>query len=573
MKTDILDIIKKDFYPDQDRKEIQELIKHFYFANALLQAGPSLFIKGLENTQLFFDTFNEETSFFSDLSVNQNHVKFCNFILKEIKETEIKEKKDYLYSIFNNIDDLSSYLYSKLYSQKEKEKEFLDFLHIYGVYTPGKSVSHKKTHRKLNVLDLISENEAKKIDELYKLNSSNFTNKEIKIDFNEIQPYIERAKKISEKYNLNFLNVSLLDMIHTENLNKKLDDIEQSFSHFKNRFHLQDSSIGYGQLGYIFDKTLLPSMDDAGHFWPFNKKSPNCGVIKIKSDIDFSQEEIGVLEHEYTHSIDWYAGKKIDGDDFFSHLPLEKQIKNPDALEALRKVVYSVSDLENEYLTVDEANSAAFNFNKDIFKTLLIHSFGLVDYSKIEQNKVDKVIFNNQEKILNICDTISWLNLKNKKEFNDQFLNEFLESDAFPIFYNLYYQIGGRANKTQFMESLKEPLNLIKENIYEYNIKRDINIHTFFNNPSDFAKDVSNLSINLDIYMKEACERFAWAVGGSHKKGILPGVLQGFKDFCHSVNIALDDTKVLNKELLSEKLKDLDQPKIPSSLYSIKWNG
>lgn len=577
MQENTLDIIKRDFYPDKDINEIKNLMKHFFFANDLIQAGPSLFIDGLQGSiPAFLEIFNDCIDAFNYISEGTTHSYGRLFLKTDEKSKQITDEneKKSLNLIASNLRDM--YAYESRSNNDDiptKEKEFLDFLKKYGVYTPGKEISNHDRDGVIDMKAIISEDEAKKIDELYNKNKGSFGYRATNINIDEFEPYLKRAEEIGSKYDLAFLNVSLLDMLDTENLSNKLDEIESTFHNFKERFHLDNNSVGYGKLGYIFDKSLITEKNELAHFSSFSQESYNCGAIRLKSTLDHNQENIRIIDHEYAHAIDRYVSKNMGMRGFFSELPLEDQMKNPKALEALRKIVYSVSDLENEYLTIDEANQSAFEFNKDMFKTLLIHSFELEEYSKLDQNKINQVINDNKEKVVKIFDAISWLSLENKKELKSNFLNDFSETNAFSNFYTLYNQIGGKLSKNEFLASLEEPLDIIKDNIYEYNIKRDIYLNTFFNNPSDFAKDIANVAINIKTYTKESTERLAWAVGGTDKEDIIPGVLQGFKDFCAASDIQVDNTKVLNKEDLSKKLKDLKQLKMPSYLYTIKYDG
>lgn len=574
MQDSIIDTIKDNFYPDKSTDEIENLIKHFHFTSEILQAGPSLFIDGLQGSiPAFLKQFNDYTSIFPTIeeATSFNYGKF-SLVLKEKAEslTDNDEKRsneliqDHLAELFR---------YEERQKCSSKEKEFLDFLNNSGVYTPGKPIIDNKRDADLDIYELLSESEAKKIDELYNANKTNHSISSVKIDIEKITPFIERAQQIGEKYDLGFLNVSLLDLIDTENLSKKLDDIETAFSNFKNRFHLENESVGYGRIGYMFDKTLLCSKGELAHFSQFGYQSHYCGAIRLKSNIDHTREQTRIIDHEYAHSIDMYLGKKMGHDEYFSELPYEEKIQNPKALEALRKIIYSVSDLENEYLSIEEANQNAFEFNKDMFKTLLIHSFSVDEYAKLDQKKINQVINNHKDQVVKTFDAISWLSMENKKEFNSNFLSDFSDTNAFANFYNIYKSVNGQLSEEKFLASLEEPLNIIKENIYDYNIKRDLDTYTFFKNPSDFAKDIANVSINIKTYTKESSERLAWAVGGTDKEDIIPGVLQGFKDLCEAANIIVDNTKILNKDALSKKLKDLQQLKMPSYLYTIKYDG
>lgn len=574
MQDSILDTIKDNFYPDKSTDEIKNLIKHFHFTSEILQAGPSLFIDGLQGSiPAFLKQFNDYTSIFQTIeeATTLNYGKF-SLILKQKSEslTDNDEKKSNEL-IQNHLVEL--YRYEEREKKPNKEKEFLDFLNKFGVYTPGKAIINNQRDADIKTSDLLSEYEAKKIDEIYNSTKSAHSCPSVKIDIEKIAPFIERSQQIGEKYDLGFLNVSLLDLIDTENLSKKLDDIEIAFSNFKNRFHLENESVGYGRIGYMFDKTLLCSKGELAHFSQFSYQSHYCGAIRLKSNIDHTRQFTRIIDHEYAHSIDMYLGKKMGHDEYFSELPYEEKIQNPKALEALRKIIYSVSDLENEYLSIDQANQNAFEFNKDMFKTLLIHSFSIDEYAKLDQDKINQVINNNQDTVVKIFDAISWLSMENKKEFNSNFLSDFSETNAFANFYTLYKSINGQLSEEKFLVSLEEPLNIIKENIYDYNIKRDLDTYTFFNNPSDFAKDIANVSINIKTYTKESSERLAWAVGGTDKEDIIPGVLQGFKDLCEAANIIVDNTKILNKDALSKKLKDLQQLKMPGYLYTIKYDG
>lgn len=574
MQDSILDTIKQNFYPDKSTDEIQNLINHFHFASEMLQAGPSLFIDGLQGSiPAFLTQFNDYTSIFSTIeeATSFNYGKFILVLKEKAESLTDKDEQKSNELIQDNLTEL--FRYEEGQKCSNKEQEFLDFLNNFGVYTPGKPIIDNKRDADMQISDLLSESEAKKIDDIYNLHKSNRSISSVKIDIEKITPFIERAQQIGEKYDLGFLNVSLLDLIDTEKLSKKLDDIETSFSNFKNRFHLEDTSVGYGRIGYMFDKTLLCSKGELAHFSQFSHQSHYCGAIRLKSNTDHTRQFTRIIDHEYAHSVDRYLGKKLGYREYFSELPHEEKIRNPKALEALRKIIYSVSDLENEYLSIDEANKRAFEFNKDMFKTLLIHSFSVDEYAKLDQDKINQVINNNQNQVVKTFDAISWLSMENKKEFNSNFLSDFSDTNAFANFYNIYKSVNGQLSEENFLASLEEPLNIIKDNIYDYNIKRDLDTYTFFNNPSDFAKDIANVSINIKTYTKESSERLAWAVGGTDKEDIIPGVLQGFKDLCEAANITVDNTKMLDKDALSKKLKDLQQLKMPRYLYTIKYDG
>lgn len=88
---------------------------------------------------------------------------------------------------------------------------------------------------------------------------------------------------------------------------------------------------------------------------------------------------------------------------------------------------------------------------------------------------------------------------------------------------------------------------------------------------SAVIEKMKHFTFNIETYCKEPTERFAWAVGGTDNEEIVPGVLSGFKDFCEAIGIKTNQAKIVNKDDLFKKLKDLKQLEVPKKLYTIKY--
>lgn len=581
-----LGLIKENYFPELKREEILQKIEHFNFVNSMLDSGPALFIDGLQGSiPTFLNEYNDKIKNKVNFIDAGNDYLLNMIIYAKDKNEQIKNNVTNIYQ--NNIENKSQkYFYNDYYSSYsggnldikgetplnienlKHASDFLSHLDLYGSYEAGKAIKDKDYDNYHYLKNIVEEEELLFIEELYERYKKN----ELSIDINNLSPVLDKIQKVGEKYDIVGLSVPVMYLFNEDikPFEKAINKIEKEFNAFSERFHMDSVSVGLGKINYVFSRTILTTGNHVACFEP-SGKNDFVGTIQMKEHIK-TDPLVRVLDHEYAHAIDFYAAMQIgNAGDFFSELPFEDQSKNPKALEALRKIVYSVSDLENEYLSIESANDLAFNFQKNLFKSLLIHSFGVEEYAKIDQNHIDNIIEDNKEKVLNIFDTISWQWMENRQKIDNSLIRGIMLSESFSDFYEIYKKTGGKLEKTKFGISLQEPLEIIKNSILEYNSRRDKSLHTFFKNPSNFAKEIANVSFNIETYTKMPTERFAWAVGGTDKEEIIPGVLNGFKEFCSATNVKMNEFKVIKKEDLLKKLKDMKQLEVPQKLYTVKY--
>lgn len=582
---DIITTINKKYFPDLEESAVIEKMKHFTFVNEMLSDGPVLYTDGMQGSIPEFikgyadNIINHGYSFGHAANssilnmlvyVKSKNTDIYNNLVEVYKSTE-KESK-----YFEN-DYVSTYRDGNLnanmpYPQLQQIKEASDFLcHLdfYGKYKEGKAVKDKDYDNYYYLKNIVEESELEQIEILYE----QYKKGELNIDIDNLANSLNKIEKIGEKYDVSALSMPIFYLFMKDNtlFDKAIDKVNDTFEGFANRFHLDPMSVGLGKINYVFSRSLLTNSNAVAYFSPgsgFNKDY--IGSIHLKEHIK-NEEFVRVIDHEYAHAIDYYAGSQISSDGlFFSELPHELKMKNPKATEAIRKVVYAVSDLENEYLSKEKADSLAFEFQKDIFKSLLLHLFNAEDYAKLEQSTVNKVLDENKDKVLNIFDKISWKWMENRQKVDNGFI-DLLNVKITKDFYKIYQEVGGNLNEKDFQVALIEPLNIVKDSILDYNSRRDPALNTFFKNPSNFAKEIANVSFNIETYCKEPTERFAWAVGGTDNEEIVPGVLSGFKDFCEAIGIKTNQAKIVNKDDLFKKLKDLKQLEVPKKLYTVKY--
>lgn len=587
-----LSIIQKKYFSTLSREEVIEKIEHFNFVNTMLSSSPPLYIDGLQGSiPAFLDKyksnieqsesfFEAQKNYFVDAMVyakfhstnDENSIQIYN----NLQNMYINEGKNKSENYFYN-DYYSSYRDGNIDIKNESPKNianlknasnFLCHLDYYGTYEEGKAIKDKDYDNYYFLKNIVEDEELENIEILYKKYKEN----KLTFDINSISESLSRLEKIGEKYDIAGISIPVMYIFNenTAYLEKALDKIENEFSAFSKRFHLEPASVGLGKINYVFSRSLLTTENTVAFYQPSGENG-FIGTINLKEHIKTSPF-VRVMDHEYSHAIDYYAGMQIGHiGDYFSELPLEEQKKNPVALEALRKVVYAVSEMDNDYLSVEEANKLAFEYQKNLFKSLLLHSFDIKEYAKLDLNKIEEVIEKNKEKVLEIFDNISWKWMENRQKIGPSFIRDIALSESFKDFFALYREIGGSLDESGFKDSLQEPLEIIKDSILDYNSRRDKSLHTFFKNPSNFAKEIANVSFNIETYVKEPFERFAWAVGGTDNEEIIPGVLSGFKDFCKAINIKTDEYSIINKETMLKKLKDLKQLEVPKKLYTVKY--